>query len=54
LQVELAFEGKFSTNAMGPEGVLAARNHHKTAISELNSSGFRLSKGEPAIPTYFV
>lgn len=54
LQVELAFEGKFSTNAMGPEGVLAARNHHKTAISELNSSGFRLSKGEPAIPTLFV
>jgi nicotinate phosphoribosyltransferase len=54
LQVQLVEDGKCSSSAMGPEGVLAARNHHKMAISELNASAFRLSNGDPAIPTYFV
>jgi len=54
LQVQLALDGKLSTAAMGIEGVLAARSHHKSAISELSAAAFRLSKGDPAIPTNFV
>jgi nicotinate phosphoribosyltransferase len=54
LQVHLVADGKCSPEAMGPEGVFAARNHHRISISELNASGFRLSNGDPAIPTYFV
>jgi|TARA_B110000259_G_scaffold93233_1_gene107972 nicotinate phosphoribosyltransferase len=54
LQVQLVADGECFTDAMGPEGVFAARNHHAMAISELNASGFRLSNGDPAIPTYFV
>jgi nicotinate phosphoribosyltransferase len=54
LQVQLVEDGECSSVAMGAEGVFAARSHHKMAISELNASGFRLSNGDPAIPTYFV
>jgi nicotinate phosphoribosyltransferase len=40
--------------ALGPEGVRAARERHEAAMAELPLNGIRLSKGAPAIPTEFI
>lgn len=54
LQVPLITNGLIDTAASGSAGVDAARNHHRNALSELPAAAFRLSAGEPAIPTNFV
>lgn len=54
LQLELVHNGQILESAIGHQGVIQARNHHRLAMSELPDSGFRLSNGEPAIPTLFV
>ncbi|MDG2496576.1 MAG: nicotinate phosphoribosyltransferase [Aquiluna sp.] len=54
LQVAMILNGKADASAMGPKGVLAAREHHLKVLKELPAAAFRLSSGEPAIPTTFV
>ena len=54
LQVPLIIDGKVDLSAIGITGVTAARAHHQMAIKELPAAGFRLSSGEPAVPTTFV
>ena len=54
LQVPLIIDGKVDLSAIGIAGVTAARAHHQMAIKELPAAGFRLSSGEPAVPTTFV
>lgn len=54
LQVPLITNGLIDIAASGSAGVDAARNHHRNALSELPAAAFRLSAGEPAIPTNFV
>ena len=54
LQVELVSQGEIDQAATGQKGVIQARNHHQEVLAELPESAFRLSNGEPAIPTVFV
>ena len=54
LQVELVSQGEIDQAATGQKGVIQARSHHQEALAELPESAFRLSNGEPAIPTVFV
>jgi len=54
LQVKLIENGEISDSAVGIQGVVAARRHHQLVIGELAEGAFRLSNGEPAIPTTFV
>lgn len=54
LQVPLVIKGKIQEQFVGAPGVLLARSHHSKAIAELPPTGFRLSNGEPVIPTVFV
>ena len=59
---EAAFQAQ--VDALGPGTTLlvdtydiptaVAREHHQRAIAELPDDGFRLSRGEPAIPTVYV
>lgn len=37
----------------GPEGTALARAHHIEALAEMPDDAFRLSRGEPAIPTVY-
>lgn len=46
--------GAVDQQALGPEGVRAARERHEAAMAELPLNGIRLSKGAPAIPTEFI
>lgn len=43
--------GEPDASALGPDGVRTARAHHAQAIGELPTVAFRLSGGDPAIPT---
>jgi len=52
--VKLIENGEISDSAVGKQGVVAARKHHQLVIRELAEGAFRLSNGEPAIPTTFV
>lgn len=54
LQVELVSQGEIDQAATGQKGVIQARSHHQEVLAELPESAFRLSNGEPAIPTVFV
>jgi nicotinate phosphoribosyltransferase len=54
LQVPLVIKGEIQQRFSGIQGVLLARIHHSTVITELPPTGFRLSKGEPVIPTVFI
>jgi len=45
--------GEFIPEHRGPDGVQAAREHHRAAIAELPLDALRLSRGEPAIPTVY-
>ena len=54
LQVELVSQGEIDQAATGQKGVIQARTHHQEVLAELPESAFRLSNGEPAIPTVFV
>jgi len=46
--------GSFDSRYLGVEGTALAREHHETARAELPDDAFRLSRGEPAIPTIYV
>lgn len=54
LQVPLVIKGAIQQQYIGAPGVSLARIHHAKAIAELPPTGFRLSKGEPVIPTVFI
>lgn len=54
LLVDLVRSGETDPAHLGPDGVAAAREHHRAAIAELPFSAFGLSRGEPVIPTVYV
>ena len=54
LLVPLITSGTVDTDHTGPEGTARAREHHRRAIAELPDDAFRLSRGEPAIPTVYA
>lgn len=51
LQVPLVTGGVVERQWLGASGTAAAREHHAHAIAELPADAFRLSPGDPAIPT---
>ena len=54
LLVPLLTAGAVDARYTGPEGTALAREHHEQAIAELPDDAFRLSRGEPAIPTVYA
>lgn len=50
---DLVVGGAIDATHRGPEGVDRARAHHAAAISELSVDAFRLSPGDPILPTIF-
>ncbi len=53
LLTRLIADGAAEPRHLGPEGVIAAREHHARAMAELPPDALRLSHGEPAIPTVY-
>ncbi|MDI2097366.1 nicotinate phosphoribosyltransferase [Ruicaihuangia caeni] len=53
LQVPLVVDGEIDEQWRGPAGVQAAREHRAMAVAELPRDAFRLSQGDPAIPTVY-
>lgn len=51
LQVELVRDGEINEEYRGPEALTAARERHIAARNELPYPAWRLSEGEPGIPT---
>jgi nicotinate phosphoribosyltransferase len=54
LLVPLITDGVTDARYIGPEGAARARAHRAASIAELPAGAFRLSRGEPAIPTVYV
>jgi len=54
LLVPLVTGGEVDASYTGPDGTRLAREHHEQAIAELPDDAFRLSRGEPALPTVYV
>jgi len=54
LLVPLLTDGVVDQQYTGPDGTTLARAHHQAAIGELPDDAFRLSRGEPAIPTVYA
>ena len=54
LLVDYVRDGIVDAAWLGAPGVAAAREHHAAVIAELPLSAFRLSRGEPVIPTVYV
>lgn len=54
LLVPLVTNGVVDARYTGPDGTRLAREHHEQAIAELPDDAFRLSRGEPAIPTVYA
>ena len=54
LLVPLFEGGSADARYTGPDGVMLAREHHEQAIAELPDDAFRLSRGDPAIPTEYA
>jgi len=54
LLVPLITDGVTDTRYTGPAGAALARTHRAASIAELPAGAFRLSRGEPAIPTVYV
>lgn len=54
LLVPLMTAGVADPRYLGPEGVLAAREHRGAAVAELPTDALRLSRGEPALETVYV
>jgi nicotinate phosphoribosyltransferase len=54
LLVPLLTGGEVDARYTGPDGTALAREHHEQAIAELPDDAFRLSRGEPAIPTVYA
>lgn len=51
LQVDLVRDGEICPEFVGPDALRAAQAHHVAARNELPYPAWRLSAGEPAIPT---
>lgn len=49
----LLIGGEPVEGVMGPEGVSAARSHRERSTAELPLDAFRLTRGEPALPTVY-
>lgn len=54
LQVTLVEHGEPDAAALGPAGVVAAREHHLRVREELPVRGLALSRSDPALPTVYV
>lgn len=54
LQVALVENGEPVAAHEGPDGVVAAKEHHSRVRAELPVRGLALSKSDPAIPTVFL
>lgn len=54
LLVPLLTDGVVDARYTGPDGTRLAREHHEQSIAELPDDAFRLSRGEPAIPTVYA
>jgi nicotinate phosphoribosyltransferase len=54
LLVPLVIDGEVQLQFSGAEGVAAARDVHKNAMSELPLQAHRLQRGEAALPTEFI
>ena len=54
LLVPLLSGGVPDARYTGHDGTRLARAHHERAIAELPDNAFRLSRGEPALPTLYV
>ena len=54
LLVQLVTSGAPESKYQGSNGVELARAHHAKVKSDLPASALRLTKGEPAIQTFFV
>lgn len=53
LIVPLMTGGTTDARWLGAAGTLAARDHRELAMSELPQTAFRLSRGEPELPTFY-
>jgi nicotinate phosphoribosyltransferase len=54
LLTALMTDGVADARYLGPEGTRLARDHHRAVIAELPDDAFRLSRGEPALPTVYA
>ncbi|MDO4612701.1 MAG: nicotinate phosphoribosyltransferase [Actinomycetaceae bacterium] len=54
LQVDLVVDGRIVEDAVGKDALSRAQAHHVAARNELPYQGWRLSAGEPAIPTRYI
>ena len=54
LIVELMTNGSADARWLGHDGTLSARNHREHALAELPLNAFRLSRGEPVVPTVYL
>ena len=54
LQQRLISAGEINTDFVGPEALPAASARHIESRAELPYDGWRLSRGEPAVPTKLV
>ena len=54
LLVPLLTAGVPDARYTGPDGTRLAREHHQRAIAELPEDAFRLSRGDPALPTVYA
>ncbi|MDN6428488.1 MAG: nicotinate phosphoribosyltransferase [Propionibacterium sp.] len=53
LQVSLVREGHIDAEAWGRDALVRAQEHHVRSRNELPYQAWRLSEGEPAIPTHY-
>jgi len=54
LLVPLVTDGKVHTEHLGAEGTRRAREHRELAMRELPEQAFRVSRGDPVLPTIFA
>ncbi|TQL47466.1 nicotinate phosphoribosyltransferase [Homoserinimonas aerilata] len=54
LHVALMTDGVTGAAHLGAAGTKAARDHREAAVAELPAEAFRLSRGDPALPTVFA
>ncbi|WP_341952500.1 nicotinate phosphoribosyltransferase [Salinibacterium sp. TMP30] len=53
LIVDLMTKGTADARWLGHDGTCAARDHREQALAELPQNAFRLSRGEPVVPTVY-
>lgn len=54
LLVPLVIDGEVHTEHLGAEGTRRAREHRELAMRELPEQAFRVSRGDPVLPTIFA